>query len=227
MPAYSERADEEVPGVRDRVDVVGEVPRHRVAGLEGAARVVERGEEQLDRREDEEDAPARACPGPAAASPTRGAGRSRRRRSRAGRPAAGRGLRHSSSSGVTCRPWRPAWRRAGRRARATRQVDLVAVAERRALAGVLLEDHAAPGPTASRTRYWVLTPTKLTSVIRAAGEHVGAGRGRPHRSAPAKIFSGRTPSQPLPPVGVRALGRVTPTFWPWQSTHDGRRRRCR
>jgi hypothetical protein len=37
------------------VDVVAEVPGHVIAPLERAGRVVERGEEELDRREHEED----------------------------------------------------------------------------------------------------------------------------------------------------------------------------
>ena len=53
-------------------------------------------------------------------------------------------------------------------------------------------------PHGIRTRYWVETPTKLTSVITPPGMVLpGASRSAP--SSPISTFSGRIPSQPWPP----------------------------
>src|SRR5207342_158605 len=176
-----------------------EGPCHVVAGEHGPERVVEARRDQRIERDDEE----HGQPGDA-----------RDEQDVAGQTPSALHLTHKAPSPA---PAPASWLWSSRKAYSGRQdsstLSPCANSRRRP---VFCSKTCSSWPQGIRTRYCVLTPTKLTSVTTPPGMVLpGASSASPR--APTSTFSGRIPIQPLSP-GACARSAGTETSIPCMST---------
>src|SRR3954453_22643523 len=216
-----QRPQERSTVVRERVDVVLERPGHRIPGVQRAVRVVQRGGAQLDRRHREEkqqpEHPGKqqVVAGKRSASTRRWRSVARGHRAGEAYPAArgrsGLGHAHDSTSATSwayvSSPACASSSASSRNVWAGAQCMSTSIPTANAWrAPLFCSNTVSSWPHGIRTRYWVLTPMKLTSLTTPPARRLLPSRGSLSAAA-RKTFSGRTPTHTVPwGRGARAAG---------------------